>query len=724
MADESIVDDLKHASLDVTEAPLPTPTSKRVHGRAVASLEVYEGKDSDKSNNETRNVVSSECTSPVRISCDDFDLPHTDYWNNSGSTENSSQMRTAQVTKKNHLSHHRVGGSLQSLCCKSDSPYSQNSINAMSHNMVPSLVANCSPSASFFCGWDSASKDSSMTTGVSRGSNSSKPGEKRVKIDQLCPSRSISQSNAETIADSDQICSPSTFLYNTGGNPNDENILNAGSNRLNHSDARRNRVYNASVMSKFSRQSFWIVLIFALLITLPFVITNIAMLSVDNMDINTCHPEFAMSVSLVVSMGVLHLCVVLVYIYQVYKHRHNTVIKSRGNYFVLQTCIISPFITIMSIFLSLCYLGVLNGECIYSYFQTWSNSASITLMTMYGMVRLGTTILLSGIVARQRLLYLLFIRNEGGIRIYSKKDLQVAYLCTNIAFIILFVLSEIPYLVTVIVSDVGNNGAPVGWTIAGQVFLVLAELVFFGYYGYKTRKIDVVFSDWWSNLRIIILYSTTNIAVGIVLAIDGASLAVGLLAGAVEMFVVTVYLMDSFTAAIVYINYGVERTVLPSSGLNMTNIPSRITSVIGSAGSRSIIGQSRSRTDANGSADSDTGEIDLGMKIRENSDKICDSKKLNSSSDASVDEKPAGLLRGKKRFVDPMPIVVEGQMAESENCDNTMYTDDEEVFAEVIEESITAGSSCENDQESLGNYHDICLPLSEQTRTDDMIAKV
>eukprot|EP01134_Creolimax_fragrantissima_P002880 CFRG2880T1 len=188
-------------------------------------------------------------------------------------------------------------------------------------------------------------------------------------------------------------------------------ILRSGSNTISDESERRDRQHNGSVLSKFSQESFWLVLAFALVITLPFVATLMVFLSRDNAYLNECYPRRALSLVLVTCCGALHLIVVLLYVTRVYKYRENAAIKARGRYFLLQTCFLAPFVPILGTLNSLVFMGLVTNDCIFTYqdgeYQEnhWSWSSIYIMMSFNASLRLLTTMFFSGVIARQ--LYLM-----------------------------------------------------------------------------------------------------------------------------------------------------------------------------------------------------------------------------------------------------------------------------------------------------------------------------
>eukprot|EP01134_Creolimax_fragrantissima_P006786 CFRG6786T1 len=341
-------------------------------------------------------------------------------------------------------------------------------------------------------------------------------------------------------------------------------VLRLGLNGVSNDFERRKRLHNASVLSKFSRRSFWIVVAFEVLITLPFTLSLLVVMDVTNAHKEECHPYFALSVSLVVLCGFIHLILALAYITQVYKYRNNTVIKSRGRYFLIQSCTLTICIIIVGTVCSLTYLGVFTGQCIFS-FTRWPMWSNYFLMMSYLSLRFFTSMFVAGIISRQRTLYLIFVRNSGGTRVYSKEELDKQYWYTNLFCFLLFLLSELPYIAAIVVIHLGyGNPNTITWGMSGQIVLVLVVTFIASYYAYRTKDVEVVFSDWWANVRFIVIYAVSSTAVSISRSTSGATLAVGILFGTLEMVVVTVYLLDSFTAAIVYLKVGIERTNVPA----------------------------------------------------------------------------------------------------------------------------------------------------------------
>ncbi|KNC87587.1 hypothetical protein SARC_00289 [Sphaeroforma arctica JP610] len=365
------------------------------------------------------------------------------------------------------------------------------------------------------------------------------------------------ESTRNSVMNSNRNSAVSTVKSPRRGDHN--HILHEGHNRTNQTDIRRDRAEKADTLSQFSKQSFWLVLLYSFLITFAFTITNLVLLSGSE----ECNPHYALSITIVSVSGVLHLCTVSIYIWQVHKHRENIFIRSRGKQFLLQICILSPCVIVFSTLLSLTYLGALSGVCIYSNAAPWDGASDAVLFALYTVVRLVTTMFLSAIIARQRLLYLLFIHKAT--RAYSKKALSRQYLYTNLCILGAFLVAEVPYFVIVIKDGKGENGAPIGAALISQVGFVAILLCVFSFYAYKTRKIELTFSDWGANVRVLCMFTVTNIILAVLLSVKGANLALGLFSGAVEMFVATAYIMDSFSALLVSIYYGIERTVVPAA---------------------------------------------------------------------------------------------------------------------------------------------------------------
>ncbi|KNC85050.1 hypothetical protein SARC_02743 [Sphaeroforma arctica JP610] len=373
------------------------------------------------------------------------------------------------------------------------------------------------------------------------------------------------------------------------GKANLTSVLTEGHDRMNTTTERGRRMQEGKTLARFAAKSFWIVLLVVAVVTVPFAAVLIAYLMEDRLYLCECNPVLALSITMVCVSGVLHCGIIWLYAWQVMKHRNHPAIKPRGQHFLLQLCVVGCIVPVMGTLNSLEYLGVLQGICIFSYIgepcahsptqaqaradqtyfvTTWSEAQGLVLQLVHIAMRFTTTMYFAAVIARQRILYILFV-GDRRTRTYSRRQMFWQYLYPNLILLVCWAITETMLLVFVISafhSDVSREthlDLTVG--LCFQIALVLGMLAAFCYYAHMTRYVELVFSDYWANLRMISIFTFVSVAISVARLVSATSLVVGLMYGPLEMAFVTLYFMDSFTAALINIHHGIDRVSLPSA---------------------------------------------------------------------------------------------------------------------------------------------------------------
>eukprot|EP00121_Abeoforma_whisleri_P016114 Awhi_evm1s14804 len=77
------------------------------------------------------------------------------------------------------------------------------------------------------------------------------------------------------------------------------------------------------------------------------------------------------------------------------------------------------------------------------------------------------------------------------------------------------------------------------------------QVAVLSYYTYKVRKVELLFSDWYANLRVLIWHITLTLITTATLFFVGPSISVFLGIVQCYTFLMTYYVMDNFTALLV-----------------------------------------------------------------------------------------------------------------------------------------------------------------------------
>ncbi|KNC81061.1 hypothetical protein SARC_06603 [Sphaeroforma arctica JP610] len=359
---------------------------------------------------------------------------------------------------------------------------------------------------------------------------------------------------------------------NTGSWVFENNIAYVGTGDAGELPLRTPRGIQGTALSNFSRLSFWIVACCVFLVTVPILVCLLLLLESEDAYITECHPRSTLSIVLVVVCGFLHFTILIVYISQVLKHREHPALKVRGHFFLWQICTLAPFVPIVCTLNSLGFLGVLSGDCIFTFggiggeSNLWTWKSNYVLISTQAAIRFFSIMFFAAIIARQRTVYLLFVKHADEFRTYTRKRLLKQYMYPNVICLLVWFITEAVYQVCTCLLRYGQTDFGTTAEFSSAISMIgileralstLAIVIAFSYYAFETRNVEV-FSDWSANARTIAMFSIGTVIQGVFKLVTGAILWSGFLNGALVMSLVTMYFLDSFTAALIDIHVGLN----------------------------------------------------------------------------------------------------------------------------------------------------------------------